>query len=148
MQNVFSRRDSRNRVMATLVRNGKELGIYSQHHAGHLRMNVAEEIGRPDAIESDGSLRAGLIQAQIEPLSTIERKNIVEPWIGIRKIDDAANRYDQQRRLKLLVALHKSVARALRSDANRLHCLQRYEPQDDPGGILLRHTAARCRHDG
>src|SRR4029077_2181522 len=104
------------------------------HHSGHLRVNVAEKIGRPYAVESHGSLRTGLIQPQIEPLSSIERKNIVEPGIGIGKIDDAADRYDQQRRLTLLVALHKAVVRALRSGANRLHCLQRHEPYDDSGG--------------
>src|SRR5262249_8428948 len=110
MQLVLARRNARNGVVARLVGNGEEFGVDRQDDAGHFRMDVAEKIGRTGAIEFDGSLRAGLVETEIEALSTIEREDIVKPGIQVGEIDNAADWNDQQARFEVFVPLNEAVA--------------------------------------
>src|SRR5216683_4746614 len=92
---IFAGRNAGNGVAAGFVGNGEEIGIDGEDDTGHLRVDVAEEIRRAGAVEANRALCAGLVEAEVEAFSAIERENVVEPGVGSGEVDDAADGNDE-----------------------------------------------------
>ena len=75
----------------------------------HFRVDIAEDVRDALAIELDGAMRVGFVEAQVKAFSVKERKDIVKKRIEIRQIDTTAGWYDQHVRTEFLVFLNKRV---------------------------------------
>src|SRR2546430_3708642 len=63
------------------------------------------------SIESHGLPRSGLIKSQVKPFPTVKRKHAVEPWIEVRKNDDAFR--GQDRKSTRLNSSHSQISYAV-----------------------------------
>jgi len=72
-------------------------------------MNVAEDVRDPFAAETHPALASCFIQTQIESFAVVKRKHIVKKRVIVGKLHQAANGYNQQMRIELLVLLHHPV---------------------------------------
>ena len=72
-------------------------------------MDVAEDPHNPISPEEDGAAGAGRIQAYVKNLAIMVRKCVVEYWVSIREIDEAASQDRQDMRRKALVLLQHLV---------------------------------------
>src|ERR1700757_4848241 len=79
--------------------------IDRHHNRAHFGVNVAEKKANARAIESDRTLGACLIQAQVETPSIVEGKNIVKEGVFIGKFNYRSDRHDQNVWLEWLVPL-------------------------------------------
>src|SRR5437870_11911039 len=99
-------------------------------------MNVTEHIRCAGAIESHGLPRSGLIKSQVKPFPTVKRKHAVEPWIEVRKNDDAFRGHDRQIGFELLVVLRHTVVRSLRVESYRTDRVLGNEPNNYSGRVI------------
>src|SRR2546430_8009451 len=88
------------------------------------------------SIESHGLPRSGLIKSQVKAFPTVKRKHAVEPWIEVRKNDDAFRGHDQQIGFELLVVLRHTVVRSLRVESYRTDRVLGNEPNHYSGRVL------------
>ena len=70
-------------------------------------MNVAKDEGDAGFVELDEARGSAFVESEVEALSLEQRKHIVKKWIVVGKLNFAANRDHQQRRLKAFIFLHE-----------------------------------------
>ena len=75
----------------------------------HFWVDIAEDVRDALAIELDGAMGVGFVEAQVKTFSVKERKDIVKKRIEIRKIDAATGGYDQHVGTEFLTFLNKCV---------------------------------------
>ena len=68
-----------------------------------LWVNVAEDVGHSFTIEAHTAFASRFIQTQIESFAVVKRKHIVKKRVIVGKLHQAANGYNQQMRIELLV---------------------------------------------
>src|SRR5262249_52738161 len=100
MQRVASRRHGGDGELALLVRYRKVLSGEHHHYRTHFRMDVAENVRNPVAIETDGARGARLVESKVEALAVEQREHIVEPGIQVGKIHRGAFGNNQHVRLE------------------------------------------------
>src|SRR5262245_45289912 len=71
---------------AFLITGGKVRGRDRDHNRAHPGVNVAEDVRDPDPVEDDRARFTTGVQAQVEPLSFIQRKDVVEERVEVREI--------------------------------------------------------------
>src|SRR5579863_3760510 len=100
-------------------------------------MNVAEEVADAGPVKRDRAFRSGFVQAQVEPPSVIQRKNVVKKRVLVRKFHHGSNRDDQNMRLERLVALYQSRRLRLYYPFGGAHrgTTKRYQPYRHIRGV-------------
>src|SRR5215813_2167163 len=71
---------------AFLITCGKVRGRDRDHNRAHPGVNVAEDVRDPDPVEDDRARFTTGVQAQVKPLSFVERKDVVEERVEVREI--------------------------------------------------------------
>jgi hypothetical protein len=97
-------------------------------------VDIAEEKGRTWAIESDRTLRAGLVENKVEAFAAVERKHVMEPGVEVWEIDDAADGNNEQAGFEMFVALDKAIV-AFVNGVTFLERLQWSQPNNDTRGV-------------
>src|SRR5215510_10924975 len=71
---------------AFLITGGKVRGRDRDHNRAHPGVNVAEDLRDPDPVEDDRARFTTCVQAQVKPLSFVQRKDVVEERVEVREI--------------------------------------------------------------
>src|SRR5262245_62173414 len=71
---------------AFLITGAKVRGRDRDHNRAHPGVNVAEDVRDPEPVEDDRSRFTTGVQAQVKPLSFIQRKDVVEKRVEVREI--------------------------------------------------------------
>src|SRR6266508_738390 len=71
---------------AFLITGGKVRGRDRDYNCAHPGVNVAEDVRDPDPVEDDRARFTTGVQAQVKPLSFVQRKDVVEERVEVREI--------------------------------------------------------------
>src|SRR5580765_267345 len=107
LQLIPTRRDIRNVDLPARIRDRVIRRSQGHDYRAHLRVNVTEDKGHARLVELDKPCRSAFIKPEIEALALEQRKHIMKERIVVGKLDLAANRNHDQRRLKAFVLLHE-----------------------------------------
>src|ERR1700722_1561524 len=107
VQLVTPRRHVGNDDFSMRIRDAIVRRVHSDHDRAHLSVNITENKRNSGLVELNEACRSALVQSKIEALSVEQRKYIVKKRIAIRKLNLAARRDHNQRRLEALIFLHK-----------------------------------------
>jgi hypothetical protein len=107
-------------------------GAEGDDDGAHLGVDVAEDVGDTFAVEDDGALGVGFVEAEVEALAVEEGEDVVEEGVEVGELDAGAGGDDQDVRGELLILLDQGVLLVGARREGKL--LGGGEPDDDVSG--------------